>query len=66
VLKETPEGTTKLSLRSNTDAIDVSSLLGRLYNGGGHRKAAGASVPKPVAAVAAELLPEIETLILAQ
>jgi phosphoesterase RecJ-like protein len=65
VLKETPEGTTKLSLRSNTDAIDVASLLGKLYNGGGHKKAAGASVPKPINVVAEELLPAIEALILA-
>jgi phosphoesterase RecJ-like protein len=65
VFKETPEGTTKLSLRSNTDAIDVASLLGKLYKGGGHKKAAGASVNKPVDEVAAELLPAIEALILA-
>ena len=65
VFKETPEGTTKLSLRSNTDAIDVARLLGKLYQGGGHKKAAGASVNKPVDEVAAELLPAIEALILA-
>ena len=37
----------------------------KLYNGGGHKKAAGASVAKPIDEVAAELLPAIEALILA-
>ena len=64
VIKETPEGTTKLSLRSNTDAIDVAKLLGKLYHGGGHKKAAGASVAKPVEVVEAELLAAIQALIL--
>jgi bifunctional oligoribonuclease and PAP phosphatase NrnA len=57
VIREAVSGETKISLRSNTDAIDVSALLAKAFNGGGHKKAAGAGVNKPLAEVEAQLLP---------
>ena len=40
ILKETPDGKVKGSLRTTKDDVDVSSIAQRL-SGGGHRKAAG-------------------------
>lgn len=40
VLRETPEGTVRGSLRTTSDDIDV-ALLAQAFGGGGHQKAAG-------------------------
>ena len=47
LLLETETGKIKASLRTESDEIDVSQLA-RLFDGGGHRKAAGFLVDKPV------------------
>lgn len=54
---EAPE--TKVSLRSNgrVDVARIATALG----GGGHRTAAGASVPKPIAAARDEVLATVQT-----
>lgn len=41
---EMPDGTMKASLRTETEGVDVSRLA-RIFGGGGHKKAAGFSVP---------------------
>jgi len=41
---ETPDGTIKASLRGESEKIDVSALA-RIFGGGGHKKAAGFTVP---------------------
>lgn len=48
IFRETVEGGTKVSLRSN-GAVDVNAIA-RRFGGGGHVKAAGAVVGKPLAA----------------
>lgn len=53
LLRETPEGATKISLRSNGE-VDVNAVA-RRFGGGGHVKAAGALVSAP----AAELAPRV-------
>ena len=47
VLRETPQGGTKVSLRAKHDA-DVASLAAR-FGGGGHRRAAGITLDTPLA-----------------
>ena len=44
VLKEQADGTVKGSLRTTRDDIDVAAMA-KLFGGGGHRKAAGFTVP---------------------
>lgn len=44
VLKELPDGRIKGSLRTTQDNVDVSSIAS-LFGGGGHKKAAGFSIP---------------------
>jgi len=44
VLKEKPDGTVKGSLRTTRDDVDVAAVA-KLFGGGGHKKAAGFSVP---------------------
>ncbi len=44
VLKEQADGTVKGSLRTTRDDVDVAELA-KLFGGGGHRKAAGFTVP---------------------
>jgi phosphoesterase RecJ-like protein len=53
LFRETPDGETKISFRSNGDA-DVNRIA-REFGGGGHVKAAGALVPAP----AAEAVPAV-------
>lgn len=56
LLVEKPDGAVKLSLRSRTDAIDVCRVAQALApTGGGHPRAAGATVRLDVDAVAARL-----------
>lgn len=44
VLKETQDGSVKGSLRTTSDDVDVSAMASQ-FGGGGHKKAAGFSVP---------------------
>ena len=39
-------GMYKLSFRTAKEHVNVSEIAGKLYNGGGHAKAAGATIPK--------------------
>lgn len=43
VLKETPQGVIRVSMRSNDDLLDLSKFV-KIFNGGGHKKAAGFSI----------------------
>lgn len=43
VIREMPDDTIKISMRTNDDLIDVSKFA-KMYNGGGHKKAAGFSI----------------------
>ncbi len=54
LFRETSDGNTKVSLRSNGD-LDVNAIA-RQFGGGGHIKAAGAVVNAPLAAARARLL----------
>jgi phosphoesterase RecJ-like protein len=44
VLKEKSDGTVKGSLRTTRDDVDVAAIA-KLFGGGGHRKAAGFTMP---------------------
>jgi len=44
VIKENDDGTVKVSLRTTQDKVDVSRLA-RFFGGGGHKKAAGFTIP---------------------
>lgn len=61
LFKETRDGLTKLSLRSNDVACDVSKLAGQ-FGGGGHKMAAGANVDEPINQAEALVLPVAEAL----
>jgi phosphoesterase RecJ-like protein len=54
LFRETARGDTKVSLRSNGD-VDV-NLLARRFGGGGHTKAAGALVERPLDEVRGEVI----------
>jgi phosphoesterase RecJ-like protein len=54
LFRETARGGTKVSFRSNGD-VDVNALA-RRFGGGGHTKAAGALVERPLAEVREEVL----------
>ncbi|MGW8265636.1 MAG: DHH family phosphoesterase, partial [Longimicrobiales bacterium] len=54
LFRETARGGTKVSLRSNGD-VDVNAIA-RRFGGGGHAKAAGAMVERPLAEVRKEVL----------
>ncbi len=57
LFRETVEGGTKVSLRSS-GAVDV-NVIARRFGGGGHVKAAGAVVGKPLAAAREAVLAEV-------
>ncbi|HYJ80871.1 MAG TPA: bifunctional oligoribonuclease/PAP phosphatase NrnA [Longimicrobiaceae bacterium] len=57
LFRETPDGKTKVSFRSNGQA-DVNRLA-RRFGGGGHVKAAGALVDGPADDVAARVIPSV-------
>jgi bifunctional oligoribonuclease and PAP phosphatase NrnA len=63
VLRETEEGTSKVSLRSNTNLVNVSAFLESHYNGGGHTKAAGASSVLPVSTLEPQLVAGLQQLL---
>jgi bifunctional oligoribonuclease and PAP phosphatase NrnA len=52
--RETPDGATKISFRSNGD-VDVNAIA-RQFGGGGHVKAAGAVIAGPVEAIRPRVL----------
>lgn len=54
LLKDAPNGTTKLSLRSS-DGVNVAAIAAE-YGGGGHFNAAGCSMDKPLAMARQEIL----------
>jgi phosphoesterase RecJ-like protein len=54
LFRQTAKGATKVSFRSNGD-IDVNAIA-RRFGGGGHVKASGALVEKPLPAVRDEVL----------
>jgi phosphoesterase RecJ-like protein len=58
IFKEQPDGTTRISLRTAAP-YDAAALM-RRYGGGGHVRAAGASLPTDINAAMAELLPVLE------
>lgn len=61
VLKETPEKTTKGSFRTTRDDVDV-SLMAQHFGGGGHKKAAGFHIEKPIEEAIGFILSELELL----
>jgi bifunctional oligoribonuclease and PAP phosphatase NrnA len=48
LLKEQPDGTTRLSVRTKTGGVDATVLTGT-FGGGGHTRASGATMAMPVA-----------------
>jgi phosphoesterase RecJ-like protein len=61
LFRETARGATKVSFRSNGD-IDVNALA-RQFGGGGHVKASGALVERPLPEVRAEVLEAVRKVI---
>lgn len=55
ILKETPDGLIKGSFRTTKDNIDVAAMAKKL-NGGGHKKAAGFTVPGTIQSVLDQIL----------
>ncbi|MCI0584625.1 MAG: DHH family phosphoesterase [Chloroflexi bacterium] len=60
LFKEAPEAT-RISVRTKPGGVDATVLTG-LFGGGGHARAAGASIAAPVAAARERVLPEAERL----
>ncbi len=61
VFKEAGEGT-RLSVRTKPGGVDATVLTGR-FGGGGHARAAGATIGKPVADARPDVLAEAERLV---
>jgi phosphoesterase RecJ-like protein len=61
LFKERHDGTTKISLRSHPP-IDVASLA-RIWGGGGHAQAAGATLLMPPAQAEREVLTRLRNLV---
>jgi phosphoesterase RecJ-like protein len=59
VYKETDGGITKVSIRSDTHDIDVSAVMAE-FGGGGHKMAAGCTIPLPITAAPEKLNPMLE------
>jgi phosphoesterase RecJ-like protein len=59
VFKETENGQTKVSIRSDTHEIDVAAVMG-VFGGGGHKMAAGCTMPLAIQDAPAKLLPLLE------
>jgi phosphoesterase RecJ-like protein len=62
LLKATPDGMTKVSLRSDDHRINVAEIAER-WNGGGHKMASGCTITKPPEQVETELIPILEAAI---
>jgi phosphoesterase RecJ-like protein len=63
LLREEPEGTVRVSLRSR-DGTDVAALAER-FGGGGHRAAAGCTLPGPLSAAVAAVRGAVEEVMAA-
>jgi bifunctional oligoribonuclease and PAP phosphatase NrnA len=61
LFKEDPRGT-RLSVRTRPGGVDATVLTGR-FGGGGHARAAGATIAQPVGDAAAAVLAEAERLV---
>jgi bifunctional oligoribonuclease and PAP phosphatase NrnA len=61
VLKETPEKTTKGSFRTTRNDVDVSAMA-KHFGGGGHKKAAGFHIEKPLEEATEFIIKELELL----
>ncbi|MEO8462545.1 MAG: DHH family phosphoesterase [Chloroflexota bacterium] len=61
LFKEAGPATTRVSVRTRTAGVDATVLTG-LFGGGGHARAAGASIDADVATARARVLPEAERL----
>ena len=59
VLKETKDGFTKVSCRSDTHDISVAEVM-QVFDGGGHKMAAGCTIQLPLEEAKAKLLPLFE------
>ena len=55
LLKEQPDGTTRLSVRTKPGGVDATVLTGR-FGGGGHARAAGATIAAPLPEAVARAL----------
>jgi phosphoesterase RecJ-like protein len=64
VFKEQGPATTRLSVRTKPGGVDATVLTGA-FGGGGHARAAGATVPLPVLAARGPVLAEAERLVAA-
>ena len=62
LLKEQPDGTTRLSVRTKPGGVDATVLTGR-FGGGGHARAAGATLAAPLAEAATLVLAEARPLV---
>ena len=61
LLKEQPDGTTRLSVRTRPGGVDATVLTGA-FGGGGHARAAGATIEDPLPRAAARALEVAERL----
>jgi phosphoesterase RecJ-like protein len=64
LFKEAGEGTTRLSVRTKPGGVDATVLTGA-FGGGGHARAAGATIAEPVDAARPKVLAEAERLVAA-
>jgi bifunctional oligoribonuclease and PAP phosphatase NrnA len=61
VLKESADGSTRLSVRTKPGGVDATVLTG-IWGGGGHTRAAGATIPLPLEAAVPAARAEAERL----
>jgi bifunctional oligoribonuclease and PAP phosphatase NrnA len=61
LLKEQPDGTTRLSVRTRPGGVDATTLTG-VFGGGGHARAAGATIEAPLAAAVARAVEAADRL----
>lgn len=62
LFKEAPGGTTRISVRTRSDGVDATALTGA-FGGGGHARAAGATVDAPLDTARPLVLAEAERLL---
>lgn len=58
VFREKPDNTVKVSMRTTKDDIDVAQIA-KSFGGGGHKKAAGFSMPGPISKAYQHILPTL-------
>jgi bifunctional oligoribonuclease and PAP phosphatase NrnA len=61
LVKEQADGASRLSVRTKAGGVDATVLTGR-FGGGGHTRAAGATIRLPLAEATAAALVEAERL----